>query len=171
MLDGINDVPWSELWHAHGSAEDVPSMLVALQNPDSCLEACADLHETVWHQGTIYPASAATLPFLFQIIQSSPKQRESFSPDHLAVGLIAAIALGEGWVQARIRTLGEEGAREQMKKMGRNFTAESQLEADTLLTIRQSVVSNRDTLAKYRDEDEGLGEMVSELLSAIESGN
>lgn len=87
------------------------------------------------------------------------------------MGLIAAIALGDGWVQARIRTLGEEGARVQMEKMGRDFTAESQLEADTLITIRQTVVSNRDTLAKYRDEDEGLGEMVSELLSAIESGS
>lgn len=169
MLDGINDVPWSELWHAHGTAEDVPSMLVALQNPESCLEACADLHETVWHQGTVYPASAAVLPFLFQIIAASPKQRESYSPDRLAVGLIAAIALGEGWVKARIRTLGEEGARAQMEKMGRDFTAESQLEAETLITIRQNVMLNQDTLAKYREEDEGLGEMVSELLSAVDS--
>lgn len=87
------------------------------------------------------------------------------------MGLIAAIALGDGWVQARIRTLGEEGARAQMEKMGRDFTTESQLEFETLLTIRHNVMSNRDTLAKYRDEDEGLGEMVSELLSLIDSAN
>lgn len=143
-------------------------MILALLEPETCLEACASLHETVWHQGTVYPASAAILPFLFQMVRTSPDVNLVTSPDRLAVGVIVAICSGEGWVQHRVSSLGEEGARVQMEKMGRDFSAEKQLESETLLTIRQTLSPNATLLEKYRNDGEGLGEMVSELLSALE---
>ena len=169
VIQGLETVDWDSLWHAHGSAQDVPSMLLALLKPETGPEACAELHETVWHLGTVYPASAAILPFLFQIVRTSPDVHLVTSPDRLAVSVIVAICTGEGWVQHRVSSLGEEGARAQMENIGRDSSEERSLETETMLTIRQTLISNAALLEKYRHEGEGLGEMVSELLSSLES--
>ena len=56
-----------------------------------------------------------------------------------------------------------------MENIGRDSSEERSLETETMLTIRQTLISNAALLVKYRHEGEGLGEMVSELLSSLES--
>jgi hypothetical protein len=68
-LAGLDEVPWADLEHAFGSAEDVPAMVRALLSeaaPDR-EAALEELRTTIWHQGTVYSATPPAVPFLVQI--------------------------------------------------------------------------------------------------------
>lgn len=69
LLDGLGARPWSSLSHAYGSAEDIPDLLRALTGADvdTADEALSELYGSVLHQGTVYAASAETVPFLAEI--------------------------------------------------------------------------------------------------------
>ena len=77
MLDNLDTVPWAELTHAYGEAEDVPELVRALGAPDSdrAQEAFEKLNSSLFHQGTVYPASAAAIPFLVELACSAPHHR------------------------------------------------------------------------------------------------
>jgi HEAT repeat len=65
MLAGLDDVPWADLQHNYGPADDVPGLLQALADPGRCNQAISDLDGTIYHQGGwICPAATAALPFL-----------------------------------------------------------------------------------------------------------
>jgi hypothetical protein len=79
-LSGLNDIAWSDLKHAHGSAEDVPELLRELANPFGDWDQILDelFGDDLLHQGTCYPATAPALPFLTRMLisQAMPaKQR------------------------------------------------------------------------------------------------
>ncbi|MFJ4097474.1 hypothetical protein ACIPYS_38425 [Kitasatospora sp. NPDC089913] len=65
-LDGLDALSWSSHSHAYGSAEDLPDMLRTLAGADAgaAREALSELYGSVLHQGTVYDASAVTVPFL-----------------------------------------------------------------------------------------------------------
>lgn len=69
MLDALDAVAWGELHHAHGAATDVPGYLRALIGDDAAARdrALRQLNGNVWHQGTVYAASAPVVPFLVEI--------------------------------------------------------------------------------------------------------
>lgn len=68
-LAGLDEVPWAELEDAYGPATAVPSQLRALASPDpadrewalDALDAC------IHHQGSVYNASTAAVPFLIRL--------------------------------------------------------------------------------------------------------
>ncbi|WP_460060751.1 hypothetical protein [Streptomyces sp. YKOK-I1] len=55
--------------HAYGSAEEVPALLTALRSPDpeERRKALDRFYGAVHHQGSVYLATAASLPFLFEL--------------------------------------------------------------------------------------------------------
>ena len=57
--------------HAYGPANDTPNLLRTLaEGTDAEADrACGDLWGSVNHQGTVYPATALTMPFLLQIAE------------------------------------------------------------------------------------------------------
>ncbi|WP_199514582.1 HEAT repeat domain-containing protein [Nucisporomicrobium flavum] len=59
MLDGLDEVDWAALTHAYGPADDVPGLLREA--------ALSDLYERLFPQGTVYPATAAAVPFLVEL--------------------------------------------------------------------------------------------------------
>jgi hypothetical protein len=65
-LDGID---WSSLSHAYGPARTTPDELRALTSDDkeTRSEALAALTSSICHQGSVYPASGAAVPFLMEI--------------------------------------------------------------------------------------------------------
>jgi hypothetical protein len=71
VLTGLGDADWSAVTHAHGPATDVPALLRAAvsDDPDHRDFAWQLLFETVWHQGTVYPASSAVVPFLYRLLE------------------------------------------------------------------------------------------------------
>ncbi|WP_392966619.1 hypothetical protein [Streptomyces sp. LN245] len=74
----LDDVRWSDLTHAYGSAEDVPELIRALYEDDeeAADEAVYELYGNIHHQGTIYQASAPAVPFLAHAALHAPGRRE-----------------------------------------------------------------------------------------------
>ncbi|MFS4091497.1 hypothetical protein [Streptomyces sp. AF1A] len=81
MLDGLHDIDWASMEHAYGSAEEVPALLWALRSPeaDERRKALDRFYSAVHHQGSVYPPTAASLPFLFELAV------DGATPDRAAV--------------------------------------------------------------------------------------
>ncbi|GAA1264128.1 hypothetical protein Psi02_76320 [Planotetraspora silvatica] len=71
-LSGLDDIPWADLAHAHGSAEDIPELLRALADPFGDWNPTLDelFGDNLLHQGSCYSATAPALPFLTRMIVS-----------------------------------------------------------------------------------------------------
>ncbi len=91
-LHGLDEVNWAMVRDAYGPATSVPAMLRALVSPNAkhrqfaCCWAC----ETLWHQGNVFSASAAVIPFLYKLLEEDGLQDK----EYIAV-LLATIAEGE----------------------------------------------------------------------------
>ena len=70
VLAGIEQVDWRSLHHAYGPAVDLPLWLRLLlaEDQDVRNDALDYLYNTILHQGSLYPASAAAAPFLLRIL-------------------------------------------------------------------------------------------------------
>ncbi|OPC76697.1 hypothetical protein B4N89_45245 [Embleya scabrispora] len=81
MFNGLDDIDWACLEHAYGSAEEVPGLLRAMRSPDADKrEKAFDRYRgAVYHQGSVYESTAASLPFLFEMA------RDAGTPDRAAV--------------------------------------------------------------------------------------
>ncbi|WP_445530015.1 HEAT repeat domain-containing protein [Streptomyces cyslabdanicus] len=81
MFDGLHDIDWASMEHAYGSAEEVPALLWALRSPDAEERRTAldRFYGAVHHQGSVYPPTAASLPFLFELAA------DGATPDRAAV--------------------------------------------------------------------------------------
>ena len=66
VLDGLAEIPWRDLSHAYGSAEDVPGLLRAIASGDAeaAGNAVHELFGNICHQGTVYEATEYAVPFL-----------------------------------------------------------------------------------------------------------
>ncbi len=65
-------VDWHALHHAYGAADDMPQLLRDLASPDAAVVE-ATVHElfgNIWHQGTVYEATAPAVPFLIEAARS-----------------------------------------------------------------------------------------------------
>jgi len=94
VLESIDNVNWSKISHAYGPATDVPAQLRALAFGDEQerKRALHALHGNIWHQHTIYEATAFAVPFLVELVQNQvPAQEEVLS-------LIALIATGSSYM-------------------------------------------------------------------------
>ncbi|MGW4027936.1 hypothetical protein ACWEFL_01235 [Streptomyces sp. NPDC004838] len=69
MFEGIDEVDWAALEHAYGPAEDVPGLLHGLASADPEMRELAldGLYATVHHQGDVYDATLACIPFLLEL--------------------------------------------------------------------------------------------------------
>ncbi len=72
MLHGLDDIPWHELQHAYGSAEDVPAQLRMLldADPGARRSAREKLTSTVLHQSMRYPASVEVIHFVIELCRN-----------------------------------------------------------------------------------------------------
>lgn len=67
MLDGLDDVAWGELEHAYGRADNIPVLLRRLAFGDpQALDDFRFADDGLVHQGCVYPATAAAVPFLVE---------------------------------------------------------------------------------------------------------
>ena len=63
----IDAIDWASSEHAYGSAEDVPAMLRGLADPSTAAECADAVAGSLFHQGTVYPATALAVPFLIEV--------------------------------------------------------------------------------------------------------
>ncbi|MCW3819879.1 hypothetical protein ONA91_36125 [Micromonospora sp. DR5-3] len=77
MLRGLDDVGWDELSHAYGQALDTADLVRQVGSPDgeAAKEALSELYGSIFHQGTVYPATVAAVPFLAELARTAPHGR------------------------------------------------------------------------------------------------
>lgn len=80
MLDGLDAIAWGELSHAYGSAHDTPGLLrrAGSEDGEEASEAISDLHGTIFHQGTVYPATVPAVRFLVELAARAAHRRADF---------------------------------------------------------------------------------------------
>ncbi|MFJ1757193.1 hypothetical protein [Kitasatospora sp. NPDC088134] len=80
--DALDGVDWGALTHAYGAADDLPELIRGLYGtePAAVEEVRYELVSAICHQGSVYPASAAAVPFLAHAARHAPLRR-----DHLLV--------------------------------------------------------------------------------------
>ncbi|MBL7498748.1 hypothetical protein I6A81_21390 [Frankia sp. CN7] len=71
-LSGLDEIPWADLDHAFGKADDVPVLIRLLTDPRQDWAKILDelFGDNLLHQGTCYSATAPALPFLTRLITS-----------------------------------------------------------------------------------------------------
>jgi HEAT repeat protein len=97
VLKTLDAIDWKSLNHAYGEASDVPKLLRALASDhagkrEGALDA---LFSTIWHQGTVYSASAAAVPFLIELAMSDAQGDLPAILD-----LLAHLATGSSYLDA-----------------------------------------------------------------------
>jgi hypothetical protein len=72
MFEDLEKIEWGKLTHAYGAADDVPGLLRSLTSRDQETRSNSihELCSNIWHQGTVYEASAHAVPFLLQLLES-----------------------------------------------------------------------------------------------------
>jgi hypothetical protein len=92
LFEGIDDVAWSSLHHAYGSAADVPELLRTLASPDDVLRR--ELWEGfgLVHQGSVYEATAPAVPFLTRI---ATRASVSLAAREDVLDLLATLAMAK----------------------------------------------------------------------------
>lgn len=103
VLESIDNVNWSKISHAYGPATDVPAQLrtLAFGDEQERKRALHALHGNIWHQHTIYEATAFTVPFLVELVQNQVPAREG------VLSLIALIAAGSSYMSVHQSLLGK----------------------------------------------------------------
>lgn len=70
---------WSELQHAYGAASDIPQMLAKLSDvptSEDNSEPWFSLWSSLAHQGDVYSASFAAVPYVIEALASAPLRAE-----------------------------------------------------------------------------------------------
>lgn len=105
-MDRLDQIPWEALTHAYGSAADVPDLLRALRTASPELRGedspLWQLYGNIWHQGTVYEATAYAVPFLIDLALSRD------TPDRVGIlSLLAHIATGTSYREVHANLLHE----------------------------------------------------------------
>lgn len=76
VLGNLDAIDWKSLRHAYGEASDVPKLIRALvsDHPGKREGALDALFSTIWHQGTVYSASPAAVPFLVELLDTDAQE-------------------------------------------------------------------------------------------------
>jgi hypothetical protein len=144
-LAGLDEVDWSVVRDAYGPATDIPALLRALvsANPKHREFACELLHQRIWHQGNVYSATAAVIPFLYNLLEADgPHNKE-----HVA-SLIGYIADGRPPL-LHCETDLKEAARWRaiLEKAGRSLDAEIAEGHAVLEAIQRQLARRPDLLS------------------------
>ncbi|HEY4410317.1 MAG TPA: hypothetical protein VGO87_10580 [Acidimicrobiia bacterium] len=141
MLEGLDAVEWRTRSHAFGEASNLPSLLrrVAAGGSDGH-EAVGELFNTVWHQGTVYDATAVAVPFVGELAGS-----DDVEPDlrELLMALLFAIGRGQGYWEVHRASAGE--------RLPHDLDEQLALEESWVRASREAVAREASTLLNAID--------------------
>ncbi len=78
MQEKLSKIPWALLQHAYGSAKDTPFHLLGLLSTDEeeRQRAWSHLYASICHQGSVYEASCAAIPFFIHLFEQVPEDQK-----------------------------------------------------------------------------------------------
>ena len=168
-LVGLEKIDWASLHHAHGSADDVPTLLRILTSDveNDRKFAIELLFETIWHQGTVYEATPVAVPFLYQLL-SSPSIPDRASIAHL----LACIADGSSYyeVHAYLDAESEAACRRILTRRGKVLETVIEEEKDWVRESRKAVEEQLPLLYPFlKSEFADVREQIATALSLYPS--
>jgi len=170
MLEGLQEIDWSSLSHANGQAGDVPDLIQGLldSEPQRRYECLYLLYETIWHQGTIYEASAYAVPFLFELLRSPD------TPDKSGIAMLLA-DLANGAYPLELYTDPDDKmsqlVRKSLENEGRDFEAEVQAGQAWVQATRAAVSEGLSVLSEYlSDQEPEVRATVAKALARLQRG-
>ncbi len=109
MLEDLDQIDWHTLTHAYGEADDVPVLLrdLASQDEETRRAALGTLYTNIYHQGTVYQASAYAVPFLIELLEN-----ETVPERHELMNLLAHLARGDAYHRQHWRYYSEARRKE-----------------------------------------------------------
>ena len=160
MLEGLDKIDWSKLAHAYGPAGDVPAQLrkLASRDPERRRTAMYDLHGNIWHQGTVYEATAAAVPFLIELV-SSPNVEDR---DEILI-FLSELANGNSYceVHQHLELLKDKAASDEWK-------TQMEKELDWVQRARDAVLAGRQVFLDFLEQrDSKLREASVYLLASL----
>jgi hypothetical protein len=146
-LSELGSVDWAAVSDAYGPAIRVPAVLRALCStiPEHRDIALSVLLQYIWHQGTVYSATAAAVPFLYRLLESDGPQDKS------AVAFILATIADGTPPFARCENDPPEAEkwREILRKCDRSLEAEMEQGRQYGAEIRRRLQAELDLLYPY----------------------
>ncbi len=144
-LAGLDEVDWASVSDAYGPASDIPALLRALisDNPDHREFACVLLHQTIWHQGNVYSATATAIPFLYNLLEADGQHDKE-----AIAGLLALIADGQpSFLHCETDPKAAAFWRSALDKVGKSLDAEIAEGHAVAEAIRRQLARRPDLLA------------------------
>jgi hypothetical protein len=152
LLDGLDSIDWASLRHAYGSAGDVPGLIRALASSDDeqRKQAVYELFGNIWHQGTVYPATAAAVPYLYELLSAPGIPAKSD-----IAGLLASIAAGSGYLEVHaVGDYGEKRWRKILTEKDKSLEEEMGREASETHSVREAAAARLLDLLPYLRDPE-----------------
>jgi len=86
MLEQLDQIDWRQLSHAYGPATDVPEMIrgLATITPENREQVLVEVWSSILHQGSLYTATAAAIPFLIELLNEPSVSEKNHILDLLA---------------------------------------------------------------------------------------
>jgi len=164
MLNGLDEINWSQLHHAYGEASDVPVLFRQLLSKDKVIvdKAIYELFGNIWHQGTVYEVSATAVPFLQEILKS-PEIHEQIKKS--LVCLLASLADGDDTIDGSYATATRTAVEKELRLLFSYLSCEvpvvresvagalshyPQYAAETLPMLEKALASESDEEAKEK---------------------
>ena len=161
VLEGIDEIDWSALCHAYGEASNIPILLAATfsDNERKREFAFRELFETIWHQGTVYEASAYAIPFLLKTLESPE------TPDKTSVAiLLACLANGHSYLEVHAANEEDRSVwREIFAKDNRDLDTETAKQIEHVNNARMAVSKGLHLLYPYLKDENASGDIAKAL--------
>jgi HEAT repeat protein len=70
VFERLDETDWARLTHMYGPATDIPDLLrrAGSGEEQEAYDAIDQLYSNIWDEGDLFPATAATVPFLFELV-------------------------------------------------------------------------------------------------------
>ncbi len=152
ILKNLDRVDWDSLQHAYGPATDIPDMLRAILSPDAEEQEVGfdTLAGVILHQSTVYSASAAAVPFLYELLTHPDTQQKT----DIAC-LLARLANGYGYLEVHAVTEPDAATwREILADYGKTLEEELAREAAETRAVHEAVAAGLPHLAPYLTDPE-----------------
>ena len=143
-MDDLDQVDWARLKHAYGPATDVPAMLRELAGDGEASHAFDQLFTSLNHQGSVYSATSAAIPFLIRILEGGRRSELVHFLGSVAEAEDASIGLelGKG-VRALSRLLASEDP-EERQSAARALGAVTDHKGEASQALRKAIEEERD---------------------------
>lgn len=165
MLEELEKIDWASCTHAYGEATDVPDLLRTLLSADEGQreEAISTLFGNIWHQGTVYPATARAVPFLYELLSNPDVQDKR----NIAC-LLSCIADGVGYLEVHaVGDYGESTWRRILADDGKTLEEELKRERAEINEVHDAVSAGLAQLVPFLRDTE----VETRKLVAVALGN